>query len=209
MNDWNKNRTVKEQVLKICKRLLISALLLNGISACDDDDALYSPKPKGYVRIDFPKKEYTLYDNNCPYSFEIPTYAKPVYDLRKDADPCWFNLQFPQFKATIHFSYKTVNNNLTEYLNDSHDFATRHEIKATGIEQLPIMRDSARVYGLIFDIGGNTASSVQFYLTDSTKHFLRGALYFNSTPNIDSLKIVVDYIKQDIMHLVQTTRWKN
>jgi gliding motility-associated lipoprotein GldD len=199
---------VKENKIQIGRLLLLLAVMVVGLSGCDDDEPLFSPKPKGYVRIDFPKKEYVVYDNNCPYSFEIPKYSKPVYDQRTGADPCWFNLQFPQFKATLHFSYKIVNNNLNEYLNDSHDFAIRHEIKATGIEQLPVIRDSARVYGLIFDIGGNTASSVQFYLTDSTKHFLRGALYFNSTPNIDSLKIVVDFIKQDIIHLVQTTHWK-
>lgn len=200
---------MKKKLLRISGRLLCAAILTSGLIGCDEDEALFSPKPKGYVRIDFPKKEYVLYDNSCPYSFEIPKYSVPVYDKRADADPCWFNLQFPQFKATLHFSYKIVNDNLNDYLNDSHDFAIRHEIKATGIEQLPVIRDSARVYGLIFDIGGNTASSVQFYLTDSTRHFLRGALYFNSTPNIDSLKIVVDFIKQDIMHLVQTTRWKN
>jgi len=176
--------------------------------SCEEDDTVYSPKPKGYVRINFPPKNYELLETDCPYSFEIPNYASPIYNTKNGGDPCWFNLYFSQFKATIHFSYKPIANNLSEYLRDSHNFATKHEIKATGIDQMPILRDSAKVYGLIFDISGNTASSIQFYLTDSTKHFLRGALYFNSTPNIDSLQIVVDFLKADVLHMVQTARWK-
>lgn len=176
--------------------------------SCEDDETVYSPKPKGYVRINFPQKTYQVLETDCPYSFEIPKYASPIYNTKNGSDPCWFNLYFAQFKATIHFSYKPITNNLSEYLRDSHNFATKHEIKATGIDELPVLRDSAKVYGLIFDISGNTASSIQFYLTDSTKHFLRGALYFNTTPNIDSLKIVVDFLKADVLHIVQTTRWK-
>jgi gliding motility-associated lipoprotein GldD len=88
-------------------------------------------------------------------------------------------------------------------------FANKHQVKATGLEETVVLRDSAKVYGLLFDIAGNTASSLQFYLTDSTHHFLRGALYFNAKPNIDSLKIVVDFIREDVLHLINTTRWKN
>jgi gliding motility-associated lipoprotein GldD len=109
----------------------------------------------------------------------------------------------------LHLSYKTVNNNIDKYLNDSHEFANKHQVKATGLDEIPIIRDSSKVYGLFFDISGNTASSLQFYLTDSTRHFLRGALYFNSVPNIDSLKIVVDFIKKDMLHLINTTKWKS
>ncbi len=187
--------------------LLLSCLFLLG--ACnDDDDTVYSPKPRGYCRIEFPEKQYRLYDSLCPYSFEIPTYGRMVTDKHMGAEPCWLNLEFPKFKATIHLSYKAVNNNIASYLEDSHAFANRHQIKATGLDEIVVMRDSAKVYGLLFDIAGNTASSLQFYLTDSTQHFLRGALYFNSSPNIDSLKIVVDFLKKDVLHLINTTRWK-
>lgn len=178
------------------------------LSSCDEEDEIYSPKPKGYPRIDFPKKEYRIYDSLCPYLFEIPNYSKMVRDKHKGAEPCWLNLEFPKFNATIHLSYKTIDKNISEYLEHSHDFANRHQIKATGMEEVVILRDSAKVYGLLFDIAGNTASSLQFYLTDSTKHFLRGALYFNSVPNTDSLKIVIDFIKKDVLHLINTTRWK-
>lgn len=177
-------------------------------SCINDDDEVYSPKPKGYYRIDFPEKSYQRYDSVCPYSFEYPSYAVLRNDKHMGADPCWLNIVFPKFDATIHLSYKEVKNNLGEYLSDSHDFANKHQVKATGLDEIVVLRDSAKVYGLVFDIAGNTASSLQFYLTDSTKHFMRGALYFNTKPNIDSLQIVVDFIKKDVLHLINSTKWK-
>ncbi|MGZ4099778.1 MAG: gliding motility lipoprotein GldD [Bacteroidia bacterium] len=187
--------------------VLVLVLVLVFIS-CDDEDPIYSPKPRGYCRINFPKKEYRLFDTTCPYQFEIPKYSRIVGDNRKDAQPCWYNIEFPQFRATLHLSYKPVSNNISNFIDTSHYFALKHQIKATGMDETPILRDSSKVYGLLFDIGGNTASSLQFYLTDSTRHFLRGSLYFNVVPNIDSLKIVVDFIRQDVLHLINTTRWK-
>ena len=181
-----------------------------GISAigCDTDDEVFSPKPRGYFRINFPEKKYRMYDSICPYKFEIPVYAEMKQDKHNGADPCWLNLEFPKYRANVHLSYKVVTTNIANYLEDSHDFANKHQVKATGLDEIVILRDSAKVYGLLFDIAGNTASSVQFYLTDSTHHFLRGALYFNSVPNIDSLRIIVDFIKKDILHLINTTSWK-
>ncbi|MCC6369447.1 MAG: gliding motility lipoprotein GldD [Bacteroidia bacterium] len=192
-------------------KFLVTAVivsLLISLPSCDDEDTVYSPKPRGYCRIDFPEKKYRLYDSICPYTFEIPVYSHMTNDKHKGAELCWLNLEFPQFRATVHLSYKPVENNIAKYLDDSHDFANRHQVKATGLDEITILRDSARVYGLLFDISGNTASSLQFYLTDSTKHFLRGALYFNSVPNIDSLKVVVDFLKKDVMHMINTTKWK-
>lgn len=187
--------------------LLPAAFLL---SSCDDEDEqVYSPRPQGYCRIDFPQKAYRVYDSICPYSFEIPLYSHIAQDQHKGAEPCWLNLEFPKFKATVHLSYKDVNNDLAQHLENSHYFANKHQIKATGLDEIAVLRDSAKVYGLLFDIGGNTASTLQFYLTDSTKHFLRGALYFNCVPNIDSLKIVVDFLRKDVLHLINTTRWKD
>jgi gliding motility-associated lipoprotein GldD len=176
--------------------------------SCDDDDEVYSPRPRGYFRIDFPEKQYRLFDSICPYRLEIPGYSRMMPDKHQGAEPCWLNLEFPRFNATIHLSYKQVNGDLAKHLDNSHYFANKHQIKATGLDEIVIMRDSARVYGLMFDIAGNTASTLQFYLTDSTHHFLRGALYFNSVPNIDSLKVVVDFIRTDVLHMINTTSWK-
>lgn len=180
------------------------------MGACgpDEDDIVQTPKPKGYFRIDFPEKHYHMYDSTCPYSFEIPDYTFVDNDKHKGADPCWININYPKFDAKIHISYKTITNNLDTFLNDSRDFAIKHQIKATGLNETVIIRDSARVYGLVYDISGNTASNLQFYLTDSTHHFLRGALYFNTVPNIDSTGIVVDFIRKDIVHLIKTFKWK-
>lgn len=183
------------------------ALLI--LSSCEDeDDVIYSPKPRGYFRIDMPKKEYVRYDEACPFTFDYPTYAVINKDKHKGAEPCWLNIDFPKFKATIHLSYKKVENNIATYLEDSRNFAVKHQVKATGMNESVIIRDSSKVYGLLYDIEGNTASSLQFYMTDSTHHFLRGALYFNASPNIDSLKIVLDFIRQDVMQMIKTTRWK-
>lgn len=191
-------------------KILIICISIVSFSSCgtDEDDEVFIPKPKGFPRIDFPEKTYKLYDSLCPYSFEIPTYSFISNDKHKGADPCWINVNFPKYNAQIHLSYKTVNNNLDTFLNDCRDFAIKHQVKSTGIDETIIVRDSAQVYGLVYDIAGNTASNVQFYLTDSTHHFMRGALYFNSVPNIDSLKIVVDFLRKDIVHLIQTFEWK-
>ncbi len=175
--------------------------------SCDDDEPIYSPKPKGYSRINFPKKEYRLYDSICPYAFEIPLYAR-IGKKNDCVEPCCLNIEFPQFKATLYMGYRAVKNNLATYLDDSHYFANKHQVKATGLDEIAILRSNAKVYGLLFDISGNTASSLQFYMTDSTNHFLRGSLYFNSIPNIDSLQIVVDFLKKDILHLINTASWK-
>ena len=194
------------------KYLLFIPVLIGCFSSCEDDeDKIYSPKPRGYFRIDFPEKNYRIFDSICPYTFEIPVYSRIVQDKHKGAEPCWLNLEFPQFKATIHLSYKAITSDstLNRFLEDSRDFAVRHQIKATGLEESVVIRDSAKVYGLVYDIAGNTASSVQFYLTDSTKHCLRGSLYFNTVTNIDSLKIVIDFIRQDIIRMVQTCKWKD
>ncbi|MBX3165744.1 MAG: gliding motility lipoprotein GldD [Bacteroidetes bacterium] len=197
---------MKFSITKILTVFFLATLFV--FSACDDEYEYYSPKPRGYFRIDFPEKKYKVYDSLCPYSFEIPTYSK-VKKASEANTPCSFNLEFPDFKATLYLGYRPVNNNIAVYLDDSHNFAKKHQIKATGLDEIVILRDSAKVYGLLFDIAGNTASSLQFYLTDSTKHFLRGSLYFNSVPNVDSLKIVIEFLKKDVLHLINTTRWKN
>ncbi len=196
--------------LTITKFFALILILVSVVSCSSDDyDETFIPKPKGYFRVDFPKKEYRLYDSLCPYSFEIPTYANIKNDLHKGANPCWINVNFPKYNAQLHLSYKEVTNNLDTILSQCRDFAIKHQIKATGLEETVIIRDSAKVYGLVYDIGGNAASNLQFYVTDSTTHFMRGALYFNNVPNIDSVKIIVDYLRVDIMQMIKTFKWKS
>jgi gliding motility-associated lipoprotein GldD len=192
-------------VLNTC--CLIIPLLL--FVACgDDDDDVYTPKPKAYFRIDFPEKKYVTYDSVCPFTFETPVYSIVEKDMDPNSKPCWINIKYPQFKAQLHVSYALLNNDLNTYIETSRELAIKHQVKASGLDQQAIIRDSAKVYGLFYDIAGNTASSMQFYVTDSTHHFLRGSLYFNVAPNIDSMKIVVDYLKKDVLYMIQTFKWK-
>lgn len=180
------------------------------ISSCIDaeEDEVITPKPRAFYSLTFPEKRYNLYSNDCPFAFEIPQYASVEPSTDKNAEPCWLNVKYPLFKAQLYLSYGAVKNNLAKYLQDARELAIRHQVKASGLQQQVILRDSARVYGLLYDIEGNTASALQFYVTDSTQNFLRGSLYFNCPPNIDSLKIVIDYLRQDVLRLIQTFRWK-
>lgn len=182
--------------------------LLFLIACGNDDDEVFTPKPRAYYRIDFPEKKYVTYDSVCPFTFETPVYSVVEKDQDPNSKPCWINIKYPQFKAQLHVSYALLNNDLNTYIETSRELAIKHQIKASGLDQQAIIRDSAKVYGLFYDIAGNTASSMQFYVTDSTNHFLRGSLYFNVAPNIDSMKIVVDYLKTDVLHLIQTFKWK-
>ena len=192
----------------LLKSLFVLPIVL--LMACgDDEDDVFTPKPRAYYRIDFPQKKYVTYDSVCPFTFETPVYSKVEKDQDPNSPPCWSNTKYPQFKAQLHVRYALLNNDLNTYIETSRELAIKHQIKASGLDQQVIIRDSAKIYGLFYDIAGNTASSMQFYVTDSTNHFLRGSLYFNVAPNIDSMQIVVDYLKTDVLHMIQTFKWKD
>jgi len=177
--------------------------------SCNNND--YSPKPRSYFRIALPEKRYRLLDSIYPYTFEYPVYAKIEQDENAKNEPNWINLEFPAYKGTLHISYKTVksDSSLYRYFEDSRNFANKHIAKANDIEPIPISNDKNSVYGLVYDISGvGVASTYQFCVTDSVKHFMRGALYFNIAPNNDSLMPVIDFIKKDIDHLISTLKWK-
>lgn len=177
--------------------------------SCNNSD--YIPKPRGYFRIELPEKKYKTFDTTFPYSFEYPVYSIIRPDVNENAEPYWINLEFPAFKGTLHLSYKPVTNDsiLYQYFEDARSFANKHIAKADDIEPKAIIDDKNQVYGLIYDITGTgVASTYQFCVTDSTTNFLRGALYFNILPNNDSLSPVIDFIKADIDHMIQTLHWK-
>jgi gliding motility-associated lipoprotein GldD len=187
-------------------RILIWAILLLSLLCCKRH---YTPKPAGYLRIDFPEKTYQIYNSSCPFTFEYPLYGKIIADTSRIAEPCWINIEFPSFGGKIHISYKSVRNNVNVYIEDSRTLAYKHTVKADAISETLYTNDEKKVYGLLYQIKGDAASSVQFYLTDSTRHFLRGSLYFNVQPNADSLAPVIDFFMEDIMHLVETLEWKD
>ena len=193
------------QIRRETKYLIILTLIFSLIS-CRERTV---PKPKGFFRIDLPSKSYRLYDTVCPFIFEYPSYGRISYEVGKITEPCWFNIEFPSFRAKIHVSFKRINNNLESILKESNDLAYSHSVKADAITEQPWLNGKNKVYGILFDIKGNAASSVQFFLTDSIKNFLRGALYFSVQPNEDSLAPVIQFFREDIVHMVETFRWKN
>ncbi|NNF02658.1 MAG: gliding motility lipoprotein GldD [Bacteroidia bacterium] len=176
------------------------------LSSCEEN---YFPKPRGYFRIEFPDKKYVPYDPvSCPYKFEAPEYANMVMDTIGLREYCWMDVNFPRYRAQLHISYKTLDGDLEKYLEDSRSLVLKHIAKADAINEIPISNSNG-VHGVIYDIKGNAASSIQFVATDSTKHFIRAALYFRCAPNKDSLAPVLDFLKPDIAHIINSMEWKN
>ena len=186
--------------------LTLTILCLIVLAACKND---YYPKPKGYFRINLPEKEYIKFDSSFPYSFEYPVYAKVLPDNHPQAEKYWINITYPQFNGTLYMSYKSIDTNLNKYLEDTRTMVMKHIPKASSIENQQYQNDISKVYGLTYTISGVAAASpYQFYLTDSSDHFVRGALYFNTVPNNDSLAPVIAFLKDDINHLIETFEWK-
>lgn len=188
--------------------IILAVISILIICSCQSTD--YSPKPRGYHRIIFPEKEYVSINSGCPYSFEIPKYGSLNTDDSKTSKPCWKNLDFPQFNARLHISYFDINASapFTQLTEDARTFVFKHTSKATSIEQKKINDIQNNVYGLEYFIDGNTASNYQFYVSDSTKHYLRASLYFNEKPHVDSIQPVLAFLRTDIEHLIKTIRWK-
>ena len=182
----------------------ISILAIFIFGSCHKD---YTPKPHGYFRIEFPKKSYHALDMNLPYTFEIANYSIPLPDSGKNTEPYWITITTPENRADLHISYADLNGNLSKHIEESRKLAYDHSVKADAIGEQLYIDPADRVYGTIYFIEGNAASPIQFYLTDSTSHFLRGALYFREIPNIDSIRPVIDFLKPDIIHLIETTSW--
>lgn len=183
--------------------LIFFTVLLSGVG-CKEK---FTPRPRGFFRISFPEKEYILLPVGHPYQFDIPVYSEVKPDNSIFAEPDWINVHFPDNKAEIHISYKPVQENLFVYTEESRELTYKHSQKASAIEERIFMNPAGKVYGTIYLISGNAASPIQFYLTDSVRHFLRGALYIRDVPNIDSLRPVIDFLLPDVIHLIETTAW--
>lgn len=187
-------------------RLIFLALLMIAAS-CGNNNEI--PRPKAYLRIDLPENQFKIYDTLFPYRFEYSVLSSIYPDHSQGAEPFWINIYYPKFNAVLHLSYKDVKNNIEKYTEDSREFAMKHIPKADAINEKTVFNKEGKIYGLIYDIkGSEVACPYQFYVTDSTKHFLRGSLYFNMLPNNDSLAPVIQYIQRDIDHLITTLRWK-
>jgi len=192
----------------ICCLLLIASCFI----ACNTNYTVN--KKRGFFKINFPEKKYQLFDRpGYPYTFEYPVYANVIKDSTffesKAENDWWINIDFPQFSGRVFMSYKEIGKNRFDSLvNDAFTMSYKqHTYKASSIEPVPF-RTPNNIDGIYFSLTGNTATANQFFATDSVKHFLRGALYFDATPNEDSLSVVNNFLKKDLQHLINTLKWR-
>jgi gliding motility-associated lipoprotein GldD len=186
---------------------LVACLTL--LAACGRED--YTPKPKGYNRIDLPPAKYQPLTQKHPYWFEYSAYAKILRDSSRTAMPHWINIYYPQFQANVQLTYRPVNNDrkvLNKLLEDARTLTIKHQVKAESIEG-GIIKTKNGMNVNVAELSGEVPTQFQFYVTDSTKHFFRGALYFRTATANDSLAPVINYIKKDMVHLLNTLKWTN
>ena len=187
---------------------LLSFLLLLVLSACTQE---YTPKPKGYNRIDLPKPKYQPLKQVHPYYFEYSAYAKILRDSSGLAEPHWINVYYPRLKANVQLTYKPLHKNTKAYydmVNDARRLTSKHEVKASSIEET-MLKTPKGMDAYVFELTGEVPSQFQFYVTDTVNHFFRGALYFRTATANDSLAPVIDYVKKDIVHMLNTLEWRD
>ena len=163
------------------------------------------PKPMGELRLEYPNVGYQQFTSNCPYTFEYSDYAK----IEAGKDQCWYYISYPTMKAKVFITYFPIRNDFDLHVKEAEKMVYEHTIKASSIKTKSFSYPENKVYGSFYELKGQSASNIQFYATDSTKHFVTANLYFNTRPKPDSLAPAVDYIKKDILHMLDTFKWKN
>lgn len=161
------------------------------------------PKPKSQLSLDYPEAEYLHFENDCPFTFDMNSKAI----IKKKSD-CNFTIDYPKMKATIYISYKPVSNNINLLLRDAQKLTYEHVIKADDITEQPFINKENKVFGMFYQVNGNAATNAQFYVTDSTKHFIDCSVYFYAKPNFDSVMPAASYIKNDMRAIMESMRWK-
>ena len=180
-------------------RISIVFMLAIFFGSCSGD---YTPKPRALFKVDLPAKKYEYIDIDCNFYFEKPIYSI----LQKTNQNCFLNLVFPDQNGVLYITYLPLKDNLLEHIEETRSLAYKHDMMADAISESVYINDKYRVYGLLYDYDGVTATSTQFYLTDSTTHFFRGALYFN-TEVTDSLLPINNFLKEDVKHIIESFRW--
>lgn len=178
--------------------VIVTVMLLS--FSCKNDVV---PKPASYLRLDYPEAKYVNFEKECPFAFEMNSAAI----IKSDKD-CGYTISYPKMKATIYLTYKPVNNNIAKLLRDAQKLTYEHVIKADDILEQPYLNPERKVYGMFYQVDGNAATNSQFYVTDSTKHFITGSVYFYAKPNFDSIMPAASYIKNDMQRLMETLKWK-
>jgi len=185
---------MKLPVFKVLILLVFSILI-----SCKED---VLPKPKGHLRLEYPLAKYKNLETDCSFQFEVNQFGK----LKNNN--CSFEINYPKMKATIYITHKKVNNNIKNLLQDAQKLTYEHAIKADDITEQPYINKEKNVYGMFYRVGGNAATNTQFYVTDSTKNFITGSVYFYAKPNYDSILPAANYLQNDIRHLMETIKWK-
>jgi len=203
---------MKMKLMQLKIRILVFTALTGLIPGCKEVPV---PKPRGHFRIDMPKHMYSWFNGvtpeneKVPFSFEYPAYGNLSFNEEYENERGWFNIDFPAYKARLYMTYKNINLDFDELMEQTYKMNVKNHIsKADAISEKYFNDEVNRVFGILYDLKGNTATAVQFYMTDSTRHFLRGSLYFASEPDADSLEPVIGYFREDIIHLIETLRWK-
>ncbi len=176
--------------------LIISLIFLS----CNDD---VLPKPKAFLGLTYPEKKYEKLKIERPFTFDVLKNTVVIDEANN-----WIKIKYPNLKASIDITYRPINNNLNELLTEAEKLVFKHTVKAEEIIPKDFVNPKKRVFGSMYEITGNAASHIQFHVTDSTNNFIKGSLYFYVKPNYDSILPAVNYVKEDILHLVETLEWK-
>lgn len=173
------------------------------LAACKED---YGLKPVGHVRLEYPEAIYLNFDSDCNYTFEFSNQSKPM----QKGEACWYVLHYPEMKANIYITYFPVNGkeDLAMKIKDSEKVVHEQTVKASYISPREFIFDEKKVYGTLFELGGESAINMQFHATDSTKNLISGSVYFSTPPKYDSLQPAINHIKKDVIHLIETLKWK-
>lgn len=193
------------------KKLVVIVICFLVFTACGNDPL---PKPNAHLRLDYPEADYKKFDTGFPFTFEKNELSTKIKarTIPKDSGSYGIDLMYPSLKGTIYLTYKRVNNSqdrLHALLRDAQGFTQEHAQKADGIAEQIFENKAHNVYGMFYEIDGNAASQSQFYVTDSTNHFLTGSLYFYAKPNYDSILPAANYLQKDIQHIMETVKWQD
>ena len=198
------NNSALNSILSFLRRqesIFLYLLIIAILSSCNEET---QPKPKAFLRLAYNEATYQKITSDCPYTFEFSSKA-----LVQPNEKCWINISYPTLKASLNITYRPIENNLRELLQESEKLTYNHAIKADGISAQPFDDATKKIYGALSEVTGNAASPLQFHLTDSSKHFITGALYFKVQPNYDSILPAIKYVEKDIKHLMETLEWRN
>lgn len=182
-------------------KTLLRIFVVIGFISCESHTP---PKPKGDLRLEYPKANYQTFQSPCGFQLQYSDFSQ----ITEARNPCWYYIYYPKMKAKIFITYFPVKNDFNLHVKEAEKMVYEHTIKATAIDTKSFSYPEKKVFGNFYELKGPTASNLQFYITDSTRHFITGNLYFNTRPKPDSLAPAVDYIKKDVLHLIETFNWK-